>query len=42
MRFAITLWKKEPGEKVFYRHDDTQYISSISTEDRTYTKKNQS
>jgi hypothetical protein len=41
IRFAITLWKKELGEEVFYRHDEKQYISSISTEVKTYTKKDQ-
>ena len=34
IRFALTLCKKEPGEEVFYRHDDKQYISAISTEDK--------
>ncbi|CAF1364223.1 unnamed protein product [Adineta steineri] len=38
MRFAFTLWTKQNGEKEFKRCGDTQYISSISTEDRTYTK----
>jgi hypothetical protein len=34
IRFAITLWKKRVGEKVFSRHVDKRYISSISTEDK--------
>jgi hypothetical protein len=33
-RFAVTLWKKEPGETAFRRYDDIQYISQISTEDK--------
>ncbi|CAF4166286.1 unnamed protein product [Adineta steineri] len=38
MRFAITLWTKQHGEKEFRRREDIQYISSISIEDRKYTK----
>ncbi|CAF2757848.1 unnamed protein product [Rotaria sp. Silwood2] len=32
--FAITLWSKKSGEKVFHRHNDKQYISQIVTEDK--------
>ncbi|CAF2740304.1 unnamed protein product [Rotaria sp. Silwood2] len=38
LRFAITLWRKEPGEKVFHRHPDKQYISQISKEDKNVNK----
>ncbi|CAF3302581.1 unnamed protein product, partial [Rotaria sp. Silwood2] len=34
LRFAIIPWIKSPGEKVFQRHADEQYISEISTEDK--------
>jgi hypothetical protein len=34
IRFAVTLMKREPDEKVFQRLDDIQYISQISTADR--------
>ncbi|CAF1426554.1 unnamed protein product [Adineta steineri] len=42
MRFAITLWTKQHGEKEFKRREDIQYISSISTEDRKYVAPNNS
>jgi hypothetical protein len=38
LRFAVTLWKKEPGETAFRRYDDIQYISQISTEDKNCKK----
>ncbi len=39
VRFAVTLWKKEPGETAFRRCDDIQYISQISTEQKKCKKK---
>ncbi len=39
LRFAVTLWKKEPGETAFRRYDDIQYISQISTEQKKCKKK---
>ncbi|CAF4834409.1 unnamed protein product [Rotaria sp. Silwood1] len=37
LRFAITPWIKQSDEEGFKRHVDKQYISQISTEDKTYT-----
>ncbi|CAF1401178.1 unnamed protein product [Rotaria sordida] len=34
LRFAIIPCTKSPGENVFQRHGDEQYISEISTEDK--------
>jgi len=31
LRFAVTLCEKQPGETVFRRRDDVQYVSQIST-----------
>ncbi|CAF3682351.1 unnamed protein product [Rotaria sp. Silwood1] len=40
LRFAVTLWTKKSGEKVFRRHDDKQCISQISTEDKNTKVRN--
>lgn len=34
IRLAIVPWIKSPGQTVFQRHTDKQYISEISTEDK--------
>ncbi len=38
LRFALTLYKRAPGETEFRECDDMQYISQISTEDKKRKK----
>ncbi len=38
LRFALTLFKRAPGETGFRQCDDMQYISQISTEDKKRKK----
>ncbi len=38
LRFALTLYKRAPGETEFRQCDDMQYISQTSTEDKKRKK----
>jgi hypothetical protein len=39
LRFAVTLWKRQPGEGDFHQCDGIQYISQISTENKYVRRK---